>query len=162
SYRVTLDPTNRRWVFALDTVDGSPRRDIAMTFDRQLLAFDDVSETLTFDATSHVATRALGPLSRLGRQFETRLPASRNPPPLELARSMRAQVDSDAAYARRMLDWFRDNGLEYSLEPDPTSLDSVDSVLFDTKRGFCGHFASSYATLMRAVGIPARVVTGYL
>ena len=61
-----------------------------------------------------------------------------------------------------MLDWFRDNGLEYTFQPDPTGLDSVDSVLFDTKLGFCGHFASAYATLMRAVGIPARVVTGYL
>ncbi|HUQ12626.1 MAG TPA: transglutaminase domain-containing protein, partial [Steroidobacteraceae bacterium] len=44
----------------------------------------------------------------------------------------------------------------------PTSVESVDSVLFDTRQGFCGHFASAYATMMRAVGVPARVVTGYL
>jgi len=161
-YRVTLEPTNRRWIFALDTVDRSPRRDVLLTFDRQLVAFDDVTGTQTYEATSHVASRASGPLSDLGRKLETRLPPDRNPRTLALARSMRAQVDSDAAYARRMLDWFRDNGLQYTLEPGQTSIDSVDSVLFDTKRGFCGHFASSYATLMRAVGIPARVVTGYL
>jgi transglutaminase-like putative cysteine protease len=86
----------------------------------------------------------------------------RNPRALALARELRSRAGSDAQYARAALDWFRDNGLTYSLEPEPTSLDSVDSVLFDTKLGFCGHFASAYATLMRAVGIPARVVTGYL
>jgi transglutaminase-like putative cysteine protease len=161
-YRVTLDPTSRRWLFALDTVDASPRRDVALAFDRQLLAFDDVTQTITYEATSHLATRAQGPLSKLGRAFETRLPATRNPRALELAHQLREESGSDADYARRVLLWFRDNGLQYSLEPDPTSFDSVDSVLFDTKRGFCGHFASSYAMLMRAAGIPARVVTGYL
>jgi transglutaminase-like putative cysteine protease len=162
SYRVTLEPTNRRWLFALDTIDASPRRDFMLTFDRQLMALNEVTDTLTYEATSHLTTRAAEPLSDLGRKMETRLPPDRNPRALGLARSMRAQVDSDAAYARRVLDWFRDNGLQYTLEPGPTSVDSVDTVLFDTKRGFCGHFASSYAMLMRAVGIPARVVTGYL
>ena len=61
-----------------------------------------------------------------------------------------------------MLAWFRDNGLEYTLEPGTTTLDSVDTTLFDSKKGFCGHFASSYAMMMRAAGVPARVVTGYL
>src|SRR6185503_872374 len=130
--------------------------------DRQLTALEPIGDTISYAATSHPATRALAPLSNLGRRFETRLPADRNPRALALARTLRERSGSDAEYARRMLDWFRDNGLTYSIEPDPTSLDSVDSVLFDTKRGFCGHFASSYASLMRAVGIPARVVTGYL
>jgi len=162
-YRVTLEPTNRHWIMALDVVDAAPRRDILMApHDRQLSALDPISETTTYDATSHSTTFALTPLSAIGRTFETRLPADRNPRALALARSMRAQSASDADYARRMLDWFRTDGLLYSIEPEPTSLDSVDSVLFDTRRGFCGHFASSYATLMRAAGIPARVVTGYL
>jgi transglutaminase-like putative cysteine protease len=162
SYRVTLEPTSRRWVFALETVDASPLADVRLTYDQQLIAATPVNDTLTYDATSHVQTRALGPLSEAGRRYETRLPADRNPRALELAREMRTMAGSDAEYARAMLDWFRDNGLLYSLEPEATSLDSVDSVLFDTKRGFCGHFASSYAMLMRAAGIPARVVTGYL
>jgi transglutaminase-like putative cysteine protease len=90
------------------------------------------------------------------------LPLDRNPRAQALAREMRAGIANDAEYARRALDWFATNGLEYTLQPEPTGLDSVDSVLFDTKRGFCGHFASAYATLMRAAGVPARVVTGYL
>ena len=49
----------------------------------------------------------------------------------------------------------------YTLTPPPLGRDSVDEFLFDTRRGFCGHYASAFATLMRAAGIPARVVTGY-
>ena len=47
------------------------------------------------------------------------------------------------------------------IEDAHLAYDSVDEFLFDTKRGFCGHYASAFATLMRAAGIPARVVTGY-
>ena len=161
-YRVTIEPTHRNWVFALDTIDRSPRHNIFMTHDRQLYRSQPITEPLTFDASSHVRTRALGPLSIAGRRYETRLPEGRNPRAVALAQSLRRQAADDATYARNVLDWFRGNGLEYTFEPEPTGLEAVDSVLFDTKRGFCGHFASAYATMMRAVGVPARVVTGYL
>lgn len=161
-YRVTLEPTQRHWVFALDTVDRSPRHDVFLSHDRQLYRAEPVTDTLVYEASSHVETVARGPLATLGRRYETQLPEGRNPRALALAHELRRRYADDAAYASAVLDWFRDNGLEYTFEPRPTGLDSVDSVLFDTKRGFCGHFASAYATLMRAVGVPARVVTGYL
>jgi transglutaminase-like putative cysteine protease len=161
-YRITLEPTQRNWLFALDTVERSPRHNIFMTHDRQLYRTEPVTDALTYDATSYLETVSRAPLSTLGRRYETQLPQTRNPRALALARQLRASAASDAAYASTVLDWFRDNGLEYTFEPEPTGVESVDSVLFDTKRGFCGHFASAYATMMRAVGIPARVVTGYL
>jgi len=161
-YRVTLEPTSRNWIFALDTVVDRPQRGMFMSHDRQITRPEPVYEAFSYDAVSHLETRATAPLSVLGRRYETELPSNRNPRALALARELRGTVASDAEYARVALDWFERNGLEYTLEPDPTGLDSVDSVLFDTKRGFCGHFASAYATLMRAVGVPARVVTGYL
>jgi transglutaminase-like putative cysteine protease len=161
-YRITLEPTQQPWLFALDTVDRSPRYDMIMAPDRQLSRNEPVTEVLSYDASSHLQMRATGPLSPLARRYETQLPATRNPRALALARELRARAPDDAAYSQMVLDWFRDNGLEYTLQPEPTGVESVDSVLFDTKQGFCGHFASAYATLMRAVGIPARVVTGYL
>jgi len=161
-YRIILEPANRRWIFALDTVDRAPRADVVLAHDRQLMAREPVNDTFTYEASSHLRTAAAGELSVLGRRLETQLPADPNPRARELARTLRARARSDAEFARITLDWFRDDGLLYSLEPEPTSRDSVDSVLFDTKRGFCGHFASAYANLMRAGGVPARVVTGYL
>jgi transglutaminase-like putative cysteine protease len=161
-YRVTLEPSNKRWWFALDTVDRSPRRDVFKGHDGLLTALDPVNAPVSYDAVSHLETRATGELSLLGRRYETRLPTDRNPRARELAQRLRGASASDAAYTQVVLDWFRDNGLEYTLEPGATSIDSVDTVLFDNKRGFCGHFASAYANLMRAANIPARVVTGYL
>jgi transglutaminase-like putative cysteine protease len=161
-YRVTLEPTNQRWIFALDTVAASPRREFALAQDRQLSTWTPITSTLSYDAVSHLETRSNGPLTTLGKRYETTLPLDRNPRARALALDLRARARSDAEYARAVLAWFRDNGLEYTLEPGTTSLDSVDTTLFDSKKGFCGHFASSYAMMMRAVGIPARVVTGYL
>jgi transglutaminase-like putative cysteine protease len=161
-YRVTLDPTDQRWIFALDTVEQSPRRDFYLAHDRQLSAVAPVTATLSYDAVSYLRTRSEGSLSVLGRRYETELPPDRNPRARALALQLRARSADDAQFARTVLDWFRDNGLEYTLEPGTTSIDSVDTTLFDTKRGFCGHFASAYATMMRAAGVPARVVTGYL
>jgi transglutaminase-like putative cysteine protease len=161
-YQVTLEPSQRNWIFALDTVVASPQRGITLLSDNSLVRQEPVSEPLTYRATSHLRTSPNGSLSSLGRRYETALPETANPRARALAQRLRAQARDDAEYAQLVLDWFRDNGLEYTFEPEPTSLDSVDSVLFDTKRGFCGHFASAYANLMRAAGVPARVVTGYL
>jgi protein-glutamine gamma-glutamyltransferase len=161
-YHVTLEPTHQPWLFTLDTVDERPRRDTFLSHDRQLSANLPVTSTMSYDAVSHLETRSSAPLSTLGRRYETRLPPDRNPRALALAQEIRARTRSDAEYSRAVLDWFRANGLEYTLEPGITSVDSVDTTLFDTRRGFCGHFASAYATLMRAAGVPARIVTGYL
>jgi transglutaminase-like putative cysteine protease len=161
-YRITMEPSNQRWLFALDTVARSPRREVALTHDRLLIAMDPVTAVTSYDAVSHLETRAQQPLSDYGRSIETRLPADRNPRARALALQLRARAGSDAEYARQVLEWFRAQGLEYTLEPGVTGIDSVDTTLFDSRRGFCGHFASAYATLMRAADVPARVVTGYL
>jgi len=161
-YRITMEPTNRRWLFALDMVDASPMLGVALSYDRQLTRMEPVNQVLTYDASSHLRTRAARPLSRAARAMETALPEGPNPRARALARQLRATATDDADFSRVVLDWFVSQKFEYTFEPEPTSIDSVDSVLFDTRRGFCGHFASAYATLMRASGIPARVVTGYL
>ena len=161
-YRVTLEPTNQRWLFALDLVEQSPRHDIFMDYDAQLSASLPITTTTSYDAVSHLASRPDASLSAMGRRYETRLPPDRNPRARALALELRARYASDADYARGVLDWFRKDGLEYTLSPGVTTVDSVDTTLFDSKRGFCGHFASAYAMLMRAAGVPARIVTGYL
>jgi hypothetical protein len=133
-----------------------------LSHDRQLSGLGPITVTTSYDAVSHLETRSDAELSILGRRYEIRLPPDRNPRALALATELRLRSANDAEYTRVVLDWFRTQGLEYTLEPGVTSIDSVDTTLFDTRKGFCGHFASAYATLMRAAGVPARVVTGYL
>jgi transglutaminase-like putative cysteine protease len=161
-YRVTLEPTNRPYILTLESVTGPPGRGMYLSHDRQISTFENITSVRSYDAVSHLRTRERRELTGLGRRLETRLVGERNPRARALAIEMRARSRDDADFSRAVLQWFQAQGLEYTLDPGTTTLDSVDTTLFDTKRGFCAHFASAYATMMRAAGVPARVVTGYL
>ncbi len=160
-YRIMLEPSYRPFLVSLDTV-VEPPRGAFFAHDRQLSTLYDITQIMTYDAVSYLRTRPTRPLATNTRRHETEIGSDHNPRTQALAREMRARAGSDAEYARAVLTWFAEQGLEYTLEPGPTSLDSDDSTLFDNKNGFCAHFASAYATMMRAAGVPARVVTGYL
>ena len=161
-YHVSLEPSQQRWWFALDTAIGSPDRRVFFTYDYELIASDPVTSLTTYDAVSHPRTRPTAPLSPLARRNETALPPGRNPRSMELARSMRERAGSDRAFVGAVLEYLRTGGFVYSLTPPLLDYNSVDDFLFNTRSGFCGHYASAFVTLMRAAGVPARVVTGYL
>ncbi|MEP7245991.1 MAG: DUF3488 and transglutaminase-like domain-containing protein [Gammaproteobacteria bacterium] len=160
-YRVTLEPNSQRWWFALDTVTASPNRHVMLTPDQQLIASEPVTRPTTYEAVSYTRTLTTGPLSRVAERLDKRLPPGRNRRSVELGQRMRAAVASDAEFVDSVLAMFRRGGFTYTLTPPLLSLDSVDDFLFNTKLGFCGHYASAFVTLMRAGGVPSRVVTGY-
>lgn len=64
-------------------------------------------------------------------------------------------------YVSNILQWYKNNGFAYTLNPGLLGENRIDEFLFQSRRGFCEHYASSFALLMRYVGIPARVVVGY-
>jgi hypothetical protein len=105
--------------------------------------------------------RPAQPLSDAMRARDTTLPPGRNPRTLEFARNLRRAHPDAGDFVRSVLDMLHDQDYYYTLSPPPLGVDSVDEFLFDTRHGFCGHYASAFAVLMRAAGIPARVVTGY-
>jgi len=117
---------------------------------------------VSYHLESYPQYRSLEPLSPAARQLDLQLPPQRNPRSIELAHSLRQDAGSDAAFIDAVLDYLRNGGFTYTLEPPLLNLDSVDDLLFRTRQGFCGHYASAFVTLMRAGGVPARVVTGYL
>jgi len=160
-YEVTLEPTRRRWLFALDVPiqasDGA-----RLGADRTLDRSRPVDETARYEvtsATNYVLAPQIDPaLERAALQ----LPADYDPRAVALARSWRARFGrDDAAIARAALDLFRNGGFAYNLAAPPLGRDSVDDFLFGTKQGYCEHYASAFAFLMRAAGVPARVVAGY-
>lgn len=161
-YHVLLEPTGRAFLFGIDSVAAIEGHRNFITFDGQVLARRPVTETITYDGISYLQTRTVEGLSTNGRRLDTRLPVGRNPRSIALGRDMRAAAASDDEYAQAVLAYFRNGGFEYTLTPPLLGAESVDDFLFNSRRGFCGHFASAYATLMRAGGVPARVVTGYL
>jgi hypothetical protein len=58
--------------------------------------------------------------------------------------------------------WFRRQPFRYTLQPGTLPPRApLDAFLFERREGFCGHYASAFTALMRAAGVPARVVSGY-
>jgi protein-glutamine gamma-glutamyltransferase len=163
-YRIALEPTRHPWWFVLDTPAQSPDAGVTLTADYELRAARPVSDPTSFEALSYTATRATQPLAAWERldNGPGALPPGRNPRSLELARELRAQSGSDAAFVTAVLGFLRRGGFVYSLEPEELGSEQIDDFLFRTRTGFCGHYASAFAVLMRAGGVPARVVTGYL
>jgi len=160
-YTVTLEPTGQHMLFALDMVDRWTPGIARQSWDFSLRAAKPVNAVLRYEARSFPRYRAGEQITAGLRNLNLRLPPGRNPRTLELAGILRASARSDAEYIQAVLDLFRRQAFYYTLSPPGLARDSVDDFLFNTRRGFCGHFASAFTTLMRAAGIPARVVGGY-
>jgi transglutaminase-like putative cysteine protease len=158
---VSLEPNNHNWLFVLDWPSQWSAPQGKLTSDYMLVQPAPVSQPLDVAATSYGHVRAVEPLSGSMRGRDTRLPPGRNPRTLELSHQLRAAHPNDLDYVHAVLEMFRSQPFFYTLTPPILGQDSVDDFLFETKRGFCGHYASAFAALMRAAGIPARVVTGY-
>jgi len=160
SYSVTLEPHNKRWLFALDMPSQlSIPADFAPDF--QVLSKAPVNARIRYSATSQLAYRANlnEPPQQMRRALA--LPRGYNPQARKLAAEWRAQYQNDEAIVRIALSHFNRGGFEYTLEPPLLGMNGVDDFLFTTKQGFCEHYAGSFVFLMRAAGVPARVVTGY-
>jgi transglutaminase-like putative cysteine protease len=179
AYTVTLEPSGKPWLFALDLPAGLPQLasgadpDVAraplatLTRDQQLISRVAVSQPLHYRQVSLL--RASYPAiadAAAGRETaeNLRLPSGGKPPnprALAFARDLRERHPDDADYVRAVLSYFRNEPFVYTMSPPLLEHDPVDMFLFDTRRGFCEHFTSAFVVLLRAAGIPARVVTGY-
>ena len=85
----------------------------------------------------------------------------RNQRTVDLAREMYANAGSTGDFIDSVLAMFHNEEFYYTLQPPALGADPIDKFLFDTRQGFCEHYASAFAVMMRAAGIPARVVLGY-
>lgn len=95
-----------------------------------------------------------------GVQALLQLPAG-NPKSRAWATQLRQQYQTPDAIAEAMLTHFRQQDYHYTLKPKPLGNQRVDDFLFDTHSGFCAHYAGAMTFVLRAAGIPARVVVGY-
>ncbi len=159
-YSVVLEAHNRNWMFALETPVSAPAG-ARMTLDGQLLARNTVRARIRYDLSSVASGIAMPDARESSLARALRLPRSVNPKAIELAQGWRRDLRDDAAVLARAIEFMRAQRLTYTLEPPLLGRDTVDEFLFTTKAGFCEHFSSAFTFLMRAAGIPARVVTGY-
>jgi len=162
-YEVTLEPHNKRWLFALELPSRVPVSAVA-TSEFLLLHRTAVTSRMRYDMESYLDYRTGVDESEYVLRRALRLPEGSNPRTLQLGRALRArypQHADDKALVRAVLQRFREERYVYTFEPPLLHEHPVDEFLFDTRQGFCEHYASAFTVLMRAAGIPARVVTGY-
>jgi protein-glutamine gamma-glutamyltransferase len=167
SYTVTLEASEQQWIFALELPAALPRvadnalaGDIAITRDQQLLSRRPIGQILRYTQLSLLSDRYPARADDVAEHL--RLPAQANPRTREFAQALRTRHAGDSAYIDAILEHFRAEKFVYTLDPgELASRDPVDDFLFGSRRGFCEHYASAFAVLLRAAGIPARIVTGY-
>jgi transglutaminase-like putative cysteine protease len=161
-YELTLEPQNNRFIFVLDSPDPASvlDADAILTQDYQVLARRDLNERNRFRLSSYPEARTDYVTSAL-RERALALPPG-NPRTVRLAEQWRREAMGEpAAIMERALATFRDQPFYYSLRPGELSGNRIDEFLFETRRGFCEHYASAFTFMMRAAGVPARIVIGY-
>lgn len=159
-YNVILEATQQPWVYALHLAEAQSS-DLFQNSNFELFNSSLIYQRFSYDMRSFPSYSADPNLPSRVRNRNTRIPEEGNPRSKEFARELRSRVNSDREFANAVLAHFQLNEYFYTLNPALLAADTVDDFLFNTLEGFCEHYASSFTFLMRAVGIPARVVVGY-
>jgi transglutaminase-like putative cysteine protease len=172
TYSVSLEPSGHPWLYALEqpatlpvaSASGDSRTTgsvplARLTQTQQLVARAPLVQPLRYTVKS-VLTAEYPATSRSDVAAALALPPG-NPRSVAFARGLRGEHSDDGAFVRAVLRWFREQPFVYTLAPPLYEGDAIDAFLFGERRGFCEHYASAFVVLMRAAGIPARVVTGY-
>ncbi len=159
-YTITLEPNGERWLLALD-IPTQLVADSIMTEDFQLTSKTRINDLRRYSLQSRL-------VYQVGRQekleyldLTLNYPEDSNPRTIALGKSLAETYDTPEQIIGAVLQMYRDQEFVYTLKPPPLRGDVIDAFLFDSRRGFCEHYAGSFALLMRAAGIPSRIVAGY-
>ena len=159
-YETTLEASQQRWLLALDAPQAWPDG-ARLTPSLSLVHREPLRERARFTFASsldyrHNETPRAGELQR-----NLRLPANSNPRSQALGREWREALPDPMDRVRQALQRFAQAPFAYTLQPPLLGPQAIDDFLFQSRRGFCEHYAVAFVLLMRAAGVPARVVTGY-
>lgn len=161
-YSVLMEPTNQNWVFSLSLPEPANDEGMALLRDYRFYALADIRSKKRYELTSYLNYRVEPTLSNMDRYWYSLVPDDVNPRTHELAASLMQDAGGDAqAFVSRALGLFNEQAFIYTLKPPVLGNNGVDEFLFETRRGFCEHYAGAFVFLARAAGIPARVVVGY-
>ncbi len=159
SYRVVLEPTGQPWLFTLDIPLDEPR-DALLTGDYRIISDAAPKGRVAYRARSALEYNT-GPLHPFDRRYALQLPGNVTDRMRALVAGWRKEAPGDLELVDRALDHFRREAFYYTLSPPALEENPADQFLFESRRGFCEHYAASFTLLMRIAGVPARVVGGY-
>lgn len=157
---IILEPHNQRWLFGLDHPVSVDIPGALTTYD-ELRSNERIQERIRYTVTSQLTNSAAVSEDTTSQQKALQLPFGYNPLTLQWAQQLRAKHTDPLQLVNTVLRYFREQPFRYTMSPPPLGTNQVDDFLFNTQAGFCEHYASAFVVIMRALGIPARVVTGY-
>jgi transglutaminase-like putative cysteine protease len=162
-YTITLEPHNRHWLLLLDMPDGPLPAESTRTTDGTVISTKPVRTRIRYSNSAVLDYQLAPELSDNARKIALQLPEPNlgNPKTRALAKSWQEQAHTPEEVIKLALSMFHNQEFIYTLRPPLLGSNAVDEFLFNTRRGFCEHYAGSFVFLMRAAGVPARVVTGY-
>ena len=160
SYSIVMQPSGKPWLFALD-VGVTNLADARQMSDFRLEQRRPVLQSLMYEVQSWPAAVREEQLPEAVMRSSLQLPKEGDPRARQWAAQLRREHADDEALVRALLQHFNQQPYVYTLKPPPVGLNSIDEFLFRTRRGFCAHYAGAMTFVLRAAGIPARVVAGY-
>ena len=161
AYTVLMLPTQQNWLYSLRYARAQ-QAGILSTADYRLYSTIEIEEQLQYSVRSWPTTLLESELSSWRRATELALPTAGNMATRELALRIRATAADEADFVDAVLRYFRQEPFVYTLQPPLLdSVNPMDQFLFESRRGFCEHYAYAFVLMMRAGGVPARVVAGY-
>ncbi len=165
-YQVIVSPTYRNWLYGLDVARvnqmETPTLKIVHRQDYSLYSLQPLTQNSSYSVTSYVESPMAVNITDHSERKNLALPLNSNPRLTEKAQALRKQYSNNEELINEVLATFTQESYRYTLNPPQLTNNSLDEFYFDTKAGFCEHYASSFTYIMRAAGIPARMVTGYM
>ena len=159
-YRVIMQPTSQSWLFSLD-VSATQQGDARQMHDYRLQRRGPINSAYQYRASAWLSAARDLQLTARDLQRNLQLPRQSNPAARQWAEQLSAQYSEPEQLVQAVLRHFNQAPFHYTLKPPKLGQHSVDEFLFDSQSGFCEHYSSAMVFVLRAAGIPARIVTGY-
>jgi len=160
-YTVMLEPKDNNYLPALDMPITTPARAKMHPGFVLRRKKERVERKIKYKMRSALACNSSG-ISRLQKEYLLHVIPSRNPRTKKLCRSFANKTDNKRELIRRILNYFESREFTYTLQPERlTRQHSIDDFLFNTREGFCEHYAQATAWMLRVLDIPSRIVAGY-
>lgn len=159
SYTLLMEPQTNKWVFALD-MPAEYDFPLSLNAYYQLITSESTDKRAEYNITSHSHYNT-GAITRAEYKDATQLPGEPSQKIKQLVTQLHGFDDTPEHFIKHLLNYFRKENFHYTLTPPLMEKDPIETFLFETRYGFCSHYAAAFVYLMRAAHIPARVVTGY-
>ena len=163
-YELIVEPTQQRWLFALElSLPNNLKNSIAVStlFDYTLRADTPISSKKAFYLRHFPNTPIINGIGNFEAQLNLQVSTNGNPEARAWGQALANQYSNAQELVNAVMREFNQGGFRYTLSPNAMPVDPVDSFLFEQRAGFCAHYAGAMVYVLRAAGVPARMVTGY-